>query len=213
MPIDDYSIEASKKLGEVKEHYETYDYRHAVAVLTIDYPKLLIEICDVLLQFKVSIEQIKKAGGNESDIPKTFSKMLRPLGWKEEKFVAKFVIEDQTVSSDTHKIDYVKGEVAFDLEWNSKDQTFDRDLYAFRAFFEYGKIGVALLVTRSDSLDHIFRELGTYIDPKTQERKTYLSKYGASTTHFGKLLPRLKAGRSGGCPVLAVGITRKQVTE
>ncbi len=28
---------------------------------------------------------------------------------------------------DGHKIDYVKGRVAFDLEWNSKDQTFDRD--------------------------------------------------------------------------------------
>src|SRR3546814_4372321 len=27
---------------------------------------------------------------------------------------------------DGHKIDYVKGKVAFDLEWNSKDQTFDR---------------------------------------------------------------------------------------
>lgn len=33
---------------------------------------------------------------------------------------------------DGHKVDYVKNRVAFDLEWNSKDQTFDRDLYAFR---------------------------------------------------------------------------------
>ncbi|MBM2309842.1 restriction endonuclease, partial [Sulfitobacter pseudonitzschiae] len=32
-------------------------------------------------------------------------------------------------------------------------------------------------------------------------------KFGASTTWMGKLLYRLDAGRNGGCPVLAVGIT------
>jgi len=45
-----------------------------------------------------------------------------------------------------------------------------------------------------------FRSLG----PKV------LKKYGAeggTTTHMAKLLPRLEAGRSGGCPVLAMGIT------
>lgn len=29
-------------------------------------------------------------------------------------------------------IDFLKGRIAFDLEWNSKDQTFDRDLLAMR---------------------------------------------------------------------------------
>lgn len=97
----------------------------------------------------------------------------------------------------THKVDYVKGRVAFDLEWNSKDQTFDRDLYAFRAFFDYDAISLGILVTRSNKLDPIFRDLGL------------MHKYGASTTHIGKLLGRLKAGRNGGCPVLAFGITPK----
>ncbi len=36
----------------------------------------------------------------------------------------------------------------------------------------------------------------------------YKDKYGASTTHMGKLLPRLNAGRNGGCPVLVFGITQ-----
>lgn len=31
--------------------------------------------------------------------------------------------------------------IAFDVEWNSKDQTFDRDLYAFRSFSECGMFG------------------------------------------------------------------------
>ena len=33
-------------------------------------------------------------------------------------------------------IDFLKGRVAFDLEWNSKDQTFDRDLLAMRTYYD-----------------------------------------------------------------------------
>ncbi len=68
-----------------------------------------------------------------------------------------------------------------------------------------------MLVTRDDSLNEVFKNLGNYVDRKTGETKSYKSKYGASTTHMGKLLPRLKAGRSGGCPVLAIGITPNQI--
>lgn len=100
-------------------------------------------------------------------------------------------------SHGSHKVDYIKGRVAFDLEWNSKDQTFDRDLYAFRAFFDYDAISVGVLVTRSLDLNKVFTQL------------KISSKYGASTTHMGKLLPRLLAGRNGGCPVLVFGITTK----
>lgn len=93
-----------------------------------------------------------------------------------------------------HKVDYIKNRVAFDLEWNSKDQTFDRDLYAFRAFHEADLISAAVIVTRSESLNPVFKELGIK------------DKYGASTTWMGKLEYRLKAGRNGGCPVLALGM-------
>jgi hypothetical protein len=211
MAISPSSARASKKLDEVLKVYDFCDHQHAIAILTIDYPNLLAEICDVLLAFRISIDFIKKAGGNESEIPKALSRELRPLGWKEEKLDVELKAGGQTRVSDTHKIDYVKGKVAFDLEWNSKDQTFDRDLYAFRAFFDYGEIAVAILLTRAISLNEVFKKLGTYADPVTKKQKSYLAKYGASTTHMDQLLRRLRAGRSGGCPVLALGITPKQI--
>jgi len=212
MTLTRESSTAAKRFAAVKKTYEVHDHHHAAAILIQDFPALFIEICDVLLTFTLSEEQIKKAGGNESEIPKTFATMLRPLGWEEKKLTARMLVDEEAVSTDTHHIDFVKGKVAFDLEWNSKDQTFDRDLYAFRAFFEYGKIAVAILVTRSDELEPYFSELGEYVDKHGVKRK-YKEKYGASTTHMGKLLPRLKAGRSGGCPVLTIGITRKQLEE
>jgi CRISPR-associated protein Csd2 len=99
------------------------------------------------------------------------------------------------------------------LEWNSKDQTFDRDLYAFNAFSLCGVIDAAVLVTRSVELNAVFRALGQALDrdgnPDVKRDGTprlTREKYGASTTWMGKLLYRLNAGRNGGCPVLAIGI-------
>jgi hypothetical protein len=122
------------------------------------------------------------------------------------------MVDDDPVSVDTHKIDYLRDRVAVDVEWNSKDQTFDRDLFAFRAFHEFGKISVGVLITRSDELEPWFLSLGSYKD-KNGELRRYADKYGASTTHMGKLLPRLNAGRSGGCPVLVLGITTKLLSK
>lgn len=191
----------------IQELYEFYDYRHASALLKTAFPDEFSDLCDALLEFRFKESYIRQAGGNESEMPKAFSKVLNPRGWKEEELVAKTVIDNVTVvRSETHKIDYVKDQVAVDFEWNSKDQTFDRDLYAFRAFFEFNKISVGVLVTRSRKLDAWFRTLGNYTDKHDVERPIY-GKYGASTTHMDKLTPRLEAGRSGGCPVLALGIT------
>lgn len=185
--------------SDIADLYEVRDCRHAAAILANEFPNEFVEICHALREFRITRADILKPGGNESDIPKRLSKILRPIGWVEKNLRAKMVADDVEVLQDTHKVDYLKGRVAFDLEWNSKDQTFDRDLFAFRTFFEYDRISVGVLVTRSNDLDPLFAELGVK------------AKYGASTTHMNKLLPRLHAGRNGGCPVLVFGITRRLV--
>lgn len=138
--------------AELPSLYTIYEYRHAAAILAHEFPSEFDDICHALRTFRFTDEQVRRPGGNESEIPKTISDQLRPRGWVESKLRAKQVVDETTVSIDTHKIDYVKGKVAFDLEWNAKDQTFDRDLAAFRAFFDYGRISVGVLVTRDASL-------------------------------------------------------------
>ena len=186
--------------------YEVYDYNHAAAILVHEFPHEFAELLDVLLKFKFADADVTAKGGNESRIPKKFSSLLNPYGWKPENLEAGITVNGTTVHVQTHKVDYIKGNVAFDLEWNSKDQTFDRDLYAFRTFHEYHLISVGVLVTRSSDLNPYFKSLG-----KDQTGKKYEDKYGASTTWMPKLIPRLDANRHGGCPVLAIGITRNQV--
>jgi acetoin utilization deacetylase AcuC-like enzyme len=191
---------------DIRQLYHVFDWRHAAAILASDFPDEFSDICEALRSFRFTEAMVRKAGGNESGIPKTMSAILRPRQWKDAKLKARLLIDETEVSQDTHKIDYVKGQVAFDLEWNSKDQTFDRDLYAFRAFWEYGRISVGILLTRGQEMVPYLRALG----------KEVLDKYGGeggSTTHWNKLMPRLQAGRGGGCPVLVLGITPRLVTQ
>lgn len=197
---------------DIQELYEIHEYKHASVILAREFPVEFADVCGALRTFRFTVDNVKESGGNESEIPKIFSKILRPMGWKEDSLRARIVVDDNEFCSDTHKVDYIKGRVAFDLEWNSKDQTFDRDLYAFRTFFDYNKISLGILVTRSNELDPWFASLGTYVD-RYGTTRLYKAKYGASTTHMGKLLPRLNAGRNGGCPVLVFGITRRLLKE
>ncbi len=198
-------------LDRLSELYEILNYRNAAGILEASSPGDFRELIDAFTGIRITVEDITTGGGNESNIPKKFSALLGGSGWRETRISgdllvklkakkaegggyeeSKFTIEQFL---DGHKVDYVKNRIAFDLEWNSKDQTFDRDLYAFAAFYQANIIDAAVLVTRSESLNAVFKKLGI------------MNKYGASTTWMGKLDYRIKANRSGGCPVLALGIT------
>lgn len=224
--------------------FRVASYRKAAAVLHHGLGAEFSEVIEALSRFEITTDMIRKPGGNESEIPRVVSGLLRQSGWHETIISGDLTItrkwrepvgvdrkgkpvsETKSLSYvrekylDGHKIDYVKNRLAFDFEWNSKDQTFDRDLYAFAAFAEAGAIDAAVIVTRDTSLNAVFRELGQALDkhgnPAFRDDGTpvpLLPKYGASTTWWGKLIYRLNAGRNGGCPVLALGIKPECISD
>lgn len=205
---------------DIRSKYEFYDYGHALEILHESFPEEWQEIQHALRQLKLTSTDVLEAGGNESPIPKKFDDVLYPYGWREirisgdlivKKYPRKnaqrrgsfadepFEIETITGYIDGHNIDFLKNKVAFDLEWNSKDQTFDRDLLAMRTYFDCGLIDVGVIVTRAKELNDVFKDIGV------------MSKYGASTTWIGKLLYRLNSRRNGGCPILAIAIKKECV--
>lgn len=100
---------------------------------------------------------------------------------------------------DGHNIDFLKNRVAFDLEWNSKDQTFDRDLLAMRTYYDCGLVSVGIIITRAEELNEIFKTVYDY-DGRTREWKPIIRKYGASATWMGKLRYRLDSRRNADVP-------------
>lgn len=206
-----------KKLipDDIYRLYKVYNFNHAAEILSSSEPEEYLELLTALRDFRINITDIKTKGGNESEIPRKFSSLLRPLGWSETRIESDLIVKLYTAEGkrvrketepfqttviekyiDGHNIDFLKNRVACDMEWNSKDQTFDRDLYAFRAYHECNVISAGVIITRSEELNKVFSQLGPDIK----------KKYGASTTWEGKLLYRLNARRHGGCPILVFAI-------
>ena len=206
--------------SDIQTKYEFFDYGHALEILHESFPEEWNEIQTALRRLKLTVSDISKSGGNESPIPKKFDDVLYPYGWREIRISGDLIVkkyprqtrqrrgrfasepfEEETIEGyiDGHNIDFLKNKVAFDLEWNSKDQTFDRDLLAMRTYFDCGRIDAGVIITRSEELNEIFKDLNI------------MAKYGASTTWMGKLLYRLDSRRNGGCPILAVGIKKECV--
>jgi Restriction endonuclease BglII len=181
----------------IRDHYEIHEWKHASAILSNDFPKEWQDIIDVLATFRLLESHIREKGGRKSSISGSLDREFYKRDWKEKGFSTKVVIDGNELESPTHKVDCYKNHIALEVEWNNKDPFYDRDLNNFRLLFELRAISVGLIVTRCSELQEIFDTLGKG------------SSYGSSTTHMGKLLPRLEGGSGGGCPVLVFGITKK----
>ena len=217
---------------DLLEKFEFYSYNHALEIITQAFPAEWSEIVDCLRQLRITTDDLRESGGNETKIPKKFDDVLYPRGWREIRISGDLHIkfyprqaeqrgrfsqepfEEKVIPGyiDGHNIDFLKNRIAFDLEWNSKDQTFDRDLLAMRTYYYCDLVSAGIIITRSAELNDIFKTIYDY-DGKTRQWKPILRKYGASTTWMGKLTYRLDSRRNGGCPILAVGIRKPCITD
>jgi len=181
----------------VRENYEVHEWRHASAILATDFPNEWKDIIEVLSGFSLLRSEVEAPGGGRSRIAKRIDDHFVRLGWKEHRFNTKVVVDQTEIEAPTHKVDNFKNQVACDLEWNNKTEFYDRDLNNFRLLFELRAVSVGVIITRCSQLQQIFNQLGKG------------TSYGASTTHLDKLLPRLRGGSGGGCPVIAFGISER----
>lgn len=217
--------------SELLNKFDFYNYNHALEIITQAFPQEWNELLECLRHFSISIEDLREAGGNETNIPKKFDDVLYPYGWKEIRISGDLHIKfyprqanqrgrfsdqpfDERITEgyiDGHNIDFLKNRIAFDLEWNSKDQTFDRDLLAMKTYYDCDIISAGVIVTRSRELNDVFKTIYDY-DKATKSWKSISRKYGASTTWIGKLLYRLDSRRNGGCPILAIAIKKNCIS-
>ena len=217
---------------ELLEKFEFRNYNHALEIITQAFPEEWREIEECLRQLRITTDDLREAGGNETNIPKKFDDVLYPYGWLEIRISGDLHIkffprqaeqrgrfssepfEERVIPGyiDGHNIDFLKNRIAFDLEWNSKDQTFDRDLLAMRTYYDCDIVSAGIIITRSAELNEVFKTIYDY-DARSRQWKPILRKYGASTTWMGKLTYRLDSRRNGGCPILAIGMRTPCITD
>lgn len=175
--------------------YTILEWRHALAILKGEFAEQFNDICDVLTQFELRESSITAGGGGKSKVSGFLDGRLYDLGWEEKSFDTAKLIDGVTHVTPTHKIDCVKGRIALDIEWNNKTEFYDRDLNNFRLLHALDAVSVGIIVTRDTELQEgVFKPLGIG------------NKYGASTTHLDKLVPKIEGGGAGGCPILVVAV-------
>ena len=211
---------------ELTESYDTvipaailarYDFREvrkAAAVLRSTNEQAFDELMAVLGGFSIEAEDITEPGGNKSRIAEKLDEAFRKLGWREAQHTMSITSilklmpyraagerkprEVKTeVLGEGYKVDNVKARVFLDVEWHAKDGNLDRDVGAYRALYDAAIIDVGVIITRDlDTIRDLADRLG---------RPGAFS--GTTTTNMTKLVPRLKRGDGGGCPILAIAIT------
>lgn len=180
----------------LRQKFRFDEREHAIAILAKDFPKEFQDILACLDSFWLKKSAILTPGGGRSPIPAEIDGFLQTSGrgWTERSFDTKIVVDGKEIPSPTHRIDNFKNRVGVEVEWNNETEFYDRDLNNFRLLRQLHVLSVGVIITRLTELQGLFVQLG-----KGQS-------YGASTTHWDKLIPKVDGGGAGGCPLLLIGM-------
>ena len=202
-----------------------YDYkatRYADVILKEAFPNRFTDLQSVLEGFEPDLDELRSGGGGRTVFVKRFDESLasqledeQTVWGKQNITIQKGIGFDGAVTPVSkvrgHEIDMfgvgsleqpLPG-VAVEMEWNNKDPFFDRDLINFQALHHEGAIALGVIVTRGADLQSL---ISTVIRSKDGG-----FKYGPSSTHWDKLVPRVNLGGGGECPLLLIGIRPEKI--
>ncbi|MBZ0130234.1 MAG: restriction endonuclease [Rhodobacteraceae bacterium] len=129
---------------------------HAGAILSVDFPDIVAELEEALLDVKIPVEELIGSGGGEAASTQRLRRRLYSEGWPKHNFDFKLIVDGVERVANSHEIDHVRrtdgGTIACEIEWNNKDPFFDRDLENFQRLHAQSAISVGVLITRGASL-------------------------------------------------------------
>ncbi len=186
--------------------------RYADVILQQAFPEHLADLTAALEGFDAELAELQAGGGNRAPFVARFDASLGDRGWGKRNIeIAKTIDGRPLLRVRGHEIDMFKGlttddpypGVAVEMEWSNKDPFFDRDLLNFQALHREGALAVGVIVTRGPDLQQLIKPI--ILNPRNQP------KYGESSTHWNKLVPRVNLGGGGECPLVLVGIQPERI--
>ena len=146
--------------------WDVFSNSYAEERLFNDHSEFCHSFQNILLDHSISRDEIITGGGGMHIQTQRLGSEFVKIGLKK----ANLEVHTQTVDSLTnieiarsstgrsHEIDHMhlsdKGNIAIEIEWNTKPVSFDRDLDAFRRFYTAEAIDVGIIVTRGESLQN-----------------------------------------------------------
>lgn len=217
----------------IRERYEWIEIGNAAAILNSVAEQEFQEFLSVLNDFTLTPNEWLVKGGNKGDIADNLDGRFRVLGWKETRidtevrgyFFTEFTKKGKkdtpaikhevpSVYSEGFKVDNHKGRMIVDIEWNAKDGNLDRDLAAYRSWYEYGLIDGAVIITKDrlpllNLARRIWADYQKTIPIQFRQKKLPIDLHTSTVTSLDKADIRVKRGGAGNCPVIIVGVTDK----
>lgn len=188
--------------------------RYADLILREAFPERFEQLVSTLDEYTISVDELLRGGGSRATHTARFDDTLAKHGWGKRNISISRLIDGKPLHvTRGHEIDMFAEASATDaypgigveMEWNNKDPFYDRDLLNFQALHHEGALAVGVIVTRGPELQRI-------IGPTVQtSAKAGSKKYGMSSTHWNKLIPRVNLGGGGECPLLLIGIEPPKV--
>lgn len=185
--------------------------RYADLVLRDAFLQRFTDLVEVLDSFRIDGSELIRGGGGRASHTARFDSLRNDRGWGKRNITISKMIDGRLIhTTKGHEIDMfgigARGQsdpypgIAVEMEWNNKDPFYDRDLLNYQALHREGALAVGVIVTRGPALQRI---IGPTI--KTSAASTNV-KFGQSSTHWEKLVPRVNLGGGGECPLILIGI-------
>lgn len=204
-------------IGGLPEGYTYGVTRYADVILEHAFPDRFHDLRSALHGFRPTLDELRAGGGGRTVFVRRFDDSLADMlsdgqsVWGSQNIT----IEKQIgFDGDAEPVSKVRGHeidmfglgsladplpgVAVEMEWNNKDPFFDRDLINFQALHHEGAVAVGVIITRGPDLQNL-------VSGVIRSRDGGF-KYGSSSTHWEKLIPRVNLGGGGECPLLLIGI-------
>lgn len=203
-----------------RNHWAFMETNSAAAIMKAVCPEEWADIVSVLQNYRLDPRFWLKAGGNRGDIAAQIDELFQERGWQETRLDLEtkgilYSREGERVGElapsyqEGYLVDNFKNRIVLDVEWNAKDGNLDRDLAAYRSWFEAGLIAAGVIITKDRlSLLSLARRLWSdyqqTLEEDARNPRLPIDLHTSTVTAFDKALLRVKRGVMGACPVLIV---------
>ena len=203
-----------------RAHWDFTETNSAAAVMKAVCPDEWADIVSVLSTYRLDPRSWLRAGGNRGDIAAQIDTAFHARGWREARLDlstkgllfssdGKKTGELPEVYQEGYLVDNFKNRVVLDVEWNAKDGNLDRDLAAYRSWYEAGVISAGVIVTKDrrpllELARRLWADHQETLPENQRVSKLPIDLTTSTVTAFDKAQMRVRRGVMGSCPVLIV---------
>lgn len=146
-----------------RKGFDVLTLQHAEAIVAHDIAGLAEDLENILLAVRIPVLELVKGGGGESEVTQRMRRAFQDHGWHKKNFEICKTVNGVPRTTVSHEIDQLKefGDhtVALEIEWNTKDTFYDRDLDNFQRLHAERTISLGAIVTRGQSLHESLRAI------------------------------------------------------